>query len=75
MLKQTGQTTNEVATPTGVGDTSQVDQPAPKKQRGQGWYGRMTEQQRAQYLLKQREARQRKRDLAQSIKNRPPGNL
>jgi hypothetical protein len=34
MLKQTGQTTNEVATPTGAGDTSQVDQPAPKKTEG-----------------------------------------
>jgi hypothetical protein len=31
-----------------------------KKLTAQGWYGRMTEEQRAEYLLKQREAQQRK---------------
>jgi hypothetical protein len=63
-----GQSTNEVATTPSAGQASHADQPAPKKQKGQGWYARMTEEQKAQYLLKQRETRQRKRAIADSIK-------
>jgi hypothetical protein len=47
----------------------EVNQPAKKKLRGQGWYGRMTEEQRAEYLLKQRENRQQKRFAVESIHN------
>jgi hypothetical protein len=66
---ETGQNTNEVATPTNARDTLQVDQPTTKKQKCQGWYGRMTEEQRAEYLLKQHEARQQKRFAGESIEN------
>jgi hypothetical protein len=60
---------------TNVGDAAQVNQPTPnisREVKEQGWYGRLTEQQRAEYLLKQREARQRMRAAADSTKNAQP---
>jgi hypothetical protein len=47
----------------------EAHQPAKKKLKSQGWYGRMTEEQRAEYLLKQRERRQRKQFADESIQN------
>lgn len=54
---------------TNSGEILDVSEPTQKKHRGQGWYARVSEEKRAQYLQKQREQRQRKRAVANSENN------
>jgi hypothetical protein len=65
----TGQSDNGGTPHTNIAEISDVTLPAQKKPRGQGWYARMSEEKRSEYLLKQRQARQRKRDAASSENN------
>ena len=62
----TGKSDNGGTPHTNIAEFSDVTLPSQKKLRGQGWYARMSEEKRAEYLLKQRRARQRKRDAANS---------
>ena len=65
----TGQSDNGGTPHTNIAEFSDVTLPAQKKPRGQGWYARMSEEKRVEYLLKQRQTRQRKRDTANSEDN------
>ena len=65
----TGRSDNEGTPYTTTSEFSDVTLLAQKKPRGQGWYARMSEEKRAEYLLKQRQAHQRKRDAAKSENN------
>lgn len=65
----TGQSNNGGTPHTNSAEISDVTLPAQKKPRGQGWYARMSEEKRAEYLHKQRQTRQQKRAAANSENN------